>query len=144
MGETDYARVEVRRVDRPGAGSAAWSVCLAVREADVLVRLPGHYGAVLAGRLRDAERALAAGAFGGVHRTYRDEFLDLTAVDRDDGRAVALTSSARSPFRVSLLVPETELAPLAALLADADELVETLRQGLALVPDRLPDDFAER
>ncbi len=35
-----------------------------------------------------------------------------------------------------------DLRPLAELLESAHELVETLRRGISLVPDRLPEDFA--
>ena len=52
---------------------------------------------------------------------------------------VALSSTARSPVRVTVEVPRDELDDLAALLARAQELIETLRQGLGLVPDSLPE-----
>jgi hypothetical protein len=138
IGETELVRVEVRRVERGDGDADAWSVCLLVREGETLVRLPGHYGAVLAERLRDAAAAVAAGVAGGVRRTYRDEFLDLTAVDG----AVVLSSSMRSPLRVSLRLPEDDLDALAALLDGAAELVDTLRRGVSLVPDALPEELA--
>jgi hypothetical protein len=41
--------------------------------------------------------------------------------------------------RVTLEVPRGEVDELATLLAEAQALIETLRQGLGLVPDSLPD-----
>jgi hypothetical protein len=41
--------------------------------------------------------------------------------------------------RVTVEVPRDEVDELAALLTDAQTLIETLRQGLGLVPDSLPD-----
>jgi hypothetical protein len=41
--------------------------------------------------------------------------------------------------RVSVEVPRVEVDDLAALLAEAQQLIETLRQGLGLVPDSLPE-----
>jgi hypothetical protein len=41
--------------------------------------------------------------------------------------------------RVTIEVPRGEIEELASLLAEAQQLVETLRQGLGLVPDSLPE-----
>jgi hypothetical protein len=40
---------------------------------------------------------------------------------------------------VTLEVPRGEVDELAGLLAEAQQLIETLRQGLGLVPDSLPE-----
>jgi hypothetical protein len=41
--------------------------------------------------------------------------------------------------RVTVEVPRDEADELALLLAQAQGLIETLRQGLGLVPDSLPE-----
>ncbi|HEX7526584.1 MAG TPA: hypothetical protein VF327_09765, partial [Gaiellaceae bacterium] len=66
-------------------------------------------------------------------------YLDLTALARDGEETLALSSTARSPVRVTVEVPRTELDPLGQLLDGAQLLIEELRQGLGLVPDSLPD-----
>jgi hypothetical protein len=91
---------------------------------------------VLADRIRGSAARFAPGA-----RLGRDEYLDLTALARDDEESLALTSTARSPVRVTLEVPRDELDPLAALLDEAQRLIEELRQGLGIVPDSVPDAF---
>jgi hypothetical protein len=96
--------------------------------------VPGHYPGVLAERL-----GAAAERFEPGRRLARDEYLDVTALVTDDLETVALSSSARSPVRVTLEVPRDEVEELASLLADAQQLIETLRQGLGLVPDSLPE-----
>ena len=63
----------------------------------------------------------------------------MTALSTDDVETVALSSSARSPVRVTVEVPRDEVDELALLLAEAQQLIETLRQGLGLVPDSLPE-----
>jgi hypothetical protein len=72
-------------------------------------------------------------------RLARDEYLDLTALARDGEETLALSSTARSPVRVTVEVPRDELLDLASLLEQAQQLIEELRQGLGLVPDSLPD-----
>jgi hypothetical protein len=72
-------------------------------------------------------------------RVARDEYLDLTALARDGEETLALSSTARSPVRVTVEVSRGELVELALLLERAQELIEQLRQGLGLVPDSLPD-----
>jgi hypothetical protein len=52
---------------------------------------------------------------------------------------LALSSTARSPVRVTIEVPRDEVEELASLLGDAQRLIETLRQGLGMVPDSLPE-----
>ena len=63
----------------------------------------------------------------------------MTGLIADGLETVALSSTARSPVRVTVEVPRDELDDLAALLTRAQELIETLRQGLGLVPDSLPE-----
>ena len=87
---------------------------------------------------RAARRARPSGSSPGA-RLARDEYLDVTASSTDGVETVALSSTARSPVRVTIEVPRDELDELAALLARAQELIETLRQGLGLVPDSLPE-----
>ncbi len=58
----------------------------------------------------------------------------MTGLIADGLETVALSSTARSPVRVTVEVPRDELDDLAALLTRAQELIETLRQGLGLVP----------
>lgn len=139
MGASGGVHVEVRRDVRAEEGFAGFSVCLAVDDGSFVVRLPGHYGAELAARLRDGEDALARGG-RGAWRTYRDEYLDLTALPEEE--ALVLSSSARIPLRLSVRLPRRDLAELAQLLERAHEVVDTLRHGVGLVPDRLPDGFA--
>jgi hypothetical protein len=42
--------------------------------------------------------------------------------------------------RVTIEVPRDEVDELAALLAEAQHVIETLRQGLGIVPDSLPEE----
>jgi hypothetical protein len=51
-----------------------------------------------------------------------------------------MSSTPRSPVRVSIEVPREELLPLADVLLSAQMLIEELRQGLGLVPDVIPDE----
>jgi hypothetical protein len=137
IGQTDSVAVAVLRHDRHDRhddGYRRWSVAIGLRGGEGTVHVPGHYPGVLAERLRSAEGRFAAGA-----RLGRDEYLDLTALSRDGEESLALSSSARSPVRVTVEVPRAELEPLADLLDDAQNLIEDLRRGLGLVPDRLPD-----
>ena len=60
---------------------------------------------------------------------------------RDGDETLAVSSSARSPVRVTLEVPRDELEDVARLLDRASELIEELRQGLGMVPDSVPDAF---
>jgi hypothetical protein len=111
-----------------------WSTSIGLRGGEATVSVPGHYPTVLAQRLRAADAGFAHGM-----RLGRDEYLDLTALARDGDETLALTSTARSPVRVTVEVPRTELEPLSQLLDGAQQLIEELRQGLGLVPDSLPD-----
>jgi hypothetical protein len=63
----------------------------------------------------------------------------VTALTTDGIDTIALSSTARSPVRVTVEVPRDEVDELALLLAEAQQLIETLRQGLGLVPDSLPE-----
>ena len=96
--------------------------------------MPGHYAGVLAERL-----AVAAERFAPGRRLARDEYLDVTALATDGIQTLALSSTARSPVRVTIEVPRGEIEELASLLAEAQRLIETLRQGLGMVPDSLPE-----
>jgi hypothetical protein len=96
--------------------------------------VPGHYAGVLAERLAAAGERFVPG-----RRLARDEYLDVTALSTDEIETLALSSTARSPVRVTVELPRGEVEELATLLADAQRLIETLRQGLGLVPDSLPE-----
>jgi hypothetical protein len=114
-----------------------WSAAIATRGGEATVHVPGHYPGVLAGRLRQADERWTPGA---KLPAGRDEYLELTALVRAyDEETLALSSSARSPVRVTVEVPRGELLELAAVLDQAQDLIEELRQGLGLVPDSLPD-----
>ncbi|HET7573228.1 MAG TPA: hypothetical protein VFJ77_11245 [Gaiellaceae bacterium] len=132
VGETESVAVAVLRHERRDDGYPRWSVSL--RRGEATVSVPGHYPGVLAERLRGAAERFGPGA-----RLRRDEYLDLTALARGDEETLALSSTARSPVRVTVEVPRAEIEGLADLLDAAQELIETLRQGLGLVPDSLPD-----
>ena len=79
IGETESVSVAVLRHDR-AEGYLRWSVAVGLRSGEATVHVPGHYPGVLAGRLRAADARFAAGA-----RLGRDEYLDLTALAREDG-----------------------------------------------------------
>jgi hypothetical protein len=96
--------------------------------------VPGHYAGVLAERLGAASERFAPG-----RRLARDEYLDITALATDDAETIGLSSTARSPVRVTVEVPLDEADGLALLLAEAQRIIETLRQGLGMVPDSLPE-----
>jgi len=134
IGDTDSVSVCVLRHERGEPGYGMWSAAIGLRGGEATVAVPGHYPGVLAPRLRAADRAFSPGT-----RLGRDEYLDLTALVRAGEETLALSSTARSPVRVTVELPRTEIAPLAVLLDDAQRLIEELRQGLGLVPDSLPD-----
>jgi hypothetical protein len=139
IGTSGGVLVEVLRDERMQDGFAGFGVALAEDGGSFVVRLPGHYAAELAARLREAEEELAAGGRGS-RRTYRDEYLDLTVLPAED--ALVLSSSARIPLRLSVRLAGRDLTELGQLLERAHEVVDTLRQGVGLVPDRLPEGFA--
>jgi hypothetical protein len=142
IGATDHVSVTVHRDER-ATGYGQWAVAVRLPSAEATLRLPGHYADELAARLRAAETRVADGAPRHPVRLSRDEFLDVSVYRRDDGEDVlALTSSARSPLRVTLELPLEGIEPLALLLDRAHELVETLRRGVGLVPDTLPESLA--
>jgi hypothetical protein len=137
IGDTDSVGVAVIRHERREAGYPMWSAAIATRGGEATVHVPGHYPGVLAQRLRQADERWVPGA---KLPAGRDEYLELTALVRAyDEETLALSSSARSPVRVSVEVPRSELAELANLLEHAQSLIEELRQGVGLVPDSLPD-----
>ena len=135
IGDTDSVAVAVLRHERD-EGYRRWSVAVGLRSGEATLHVPGHYPGVLAARLRSADARFEPGA-----RLGRDEYLDLTALAREDDETLALSSSARSPVRVTLEVPRGELEPLARLLIEAQQLIEELRGGLGAVPDSVPDAF---
>ncbi|HEY2354857.1 MAG TPA: hypothetical protein VGH79_08180 [Gaiellaceae bacterium] len=134
IGVTSSCAVTVLRQDGAESGYGGWSAAVGLLGGEATVRVPGHYAGLLAETLRSADVRFAAGA-----RLSRDEYLDVTGLIVDGLEMVALSSTARSPVRVTVEVPRDELDDLAALLTRAQELIETLRQGLGLVPDSLPE-----
>jgi hypothetical protein len=133
IGSTDAVEVAVIRHERR-EGYLEWTVSRALRGGEGTVHVPGHYPSVLAERLRAADDRFVPGG-----RLGRDEYLDLTALAREGDQTLAISSTARSPVRVSVEVPRAELRELANLLDHARHLIEELRQGVGLVPDSLPD-----
>jgi hypothetical protein len=136
IGETDSVAVAVLRHERREAGYPMWSAAIATRGGEATVHIPGHYPGVLADRLRQADARWSPGA---KLPAGRDEYLELTALVREDEETLALSSTARSPVRVTVEVDRSELHELANLLDHAQGLIDELRQGLGLVPDSLPD-----
>jgi hypothetical protein len=134
IGVTETCTVQVLRHEGDGAGYGAWSTTIGLRSGDATIRIPGHYAGVLAERLGTAAERFAPGA-----RLARDEYLDVTGLATDDVETLALSSTARSPVRVTVEVPRDEVDELASLLAEAQQVIETLRQGLGLVPDSIPE-----
>jgi len=137
IGETESIAVAVLRHEAREAGYPQWSVALTTSGGEATVHVPGHYPGVLAARLRQADARFAPGA---KLPAGRDEFLDLTALVRRNEETLALSSTPRSPVRVSIEVPRGELQPLADVLDESQALIEELRQGLGLVPDVIPDE----
>lgn len=135
IGVTESCAVAVVRHDGGGDGYGSWSVTIGLRSGEATIRVPGHYAGVLAERLGAAAERFAPG-----RRLARDEYLDVTALATDGVETLALSSTARSPVRVTVEVPRDEIDELAALLAQAQQVIETLRQGLGLVPDSLPEE----
>lgn len=134
IGVTESCVVAVLRLEGAGDSYASWSTTIGLRSGEATIRVPGHYAGVLAERLVAATERFAPG-----RRLARDEYLDVTALVTDGVETLALSSTARSPVRVTVEVPRDEADELASLLADAQRLIETLRQGLGLVPDSLPE-----
>ena len=134
IGVTETCTVQVLRHEGDGAGYGAWSTTIGLRSGEATIRIPGHYAGVLAERLGTAAERFAPGA-----RLARDEYLDVTGLATDDVETLALSSTARSPVRVTVEVPRDEVDELASLLAEAQQVIETLRQGLGLVPDSIPE-----
>ena len=134
IGDTDSVSVAVIRHERREAGYPRWSASIGLRGGEATISVPGHYPGVLSQRLRAAQERFAPGA-----RLGRDEYLDLTALVRAGEETLALSSTARSPVRVTVEVARDELEQLAQLLDAAQRLIDELRQGVGLVPDSLPD-----
>ena len=136
IGETDSIVVAVLRHEARDPGYAMWSAAIGLHGREATVHVPGHYPGVLAQRLRKADERFTPGA---RLPAGRDEYLDLTALVREREETLALSSTARSPVRVTVEVPRGELGELATLLEHAQNLIEELRKGVGLVPDSLPD-----
>ncbi len=136
IGETYSVAISVLRHENREAGYPMWSASIATRGGEATVHVPGHYPGVLATRLRLADERFVPGA---KLPAGRDEYLELTALVREDEETLALSSSARSPVRVTVEVLRSELHELANLLDHAQQLIEELRLGVGLVPDSLPD-----
>lgn len=134
IGVTSSCAVTVLRQDGAESGYDGWSAAIGLLGGEATVRVPGHYAGLLADAMRSADLRFAPGA-----RLARDEYLDVTGLVVDGLEMVALSSTARSPVRVTVEVPRAELEDIAELLTRAQELIETLRQGLGLVPDSLPE-----
>ena len=134
VGATPSCAVHVLRHDDGGDGYRSWSATIGLRSGEATIRVPGHYAGVLAERLGAATERFAPG-----RRLARDEYLDVTALATDDVETIGLSSTARSPVRVTVEVQLDEADALALLLAEAQRLIETLRQGLGMVPDSLPE-----
>ena len=134
VGATPSCVVQVLRHDDGADGYGSWSATIGLRSGEATIRVPGHYAGVLAERLGAATERFAPG-----RRLARDEYLDVTALATDDVETIGLSSTARSPVRVTVEVPLDEADGLALLLAEAQRLIETLRKGLGMVPDSLPE-----
>ena len=134
VGATASCAVHVLRHDDGGDDYGSWSATIGLLSGEATIRVPGHYAGVLAQRLATAPERFAPG-----RRLARDEYLDITALATDDVETIGLSSTARSPVRVTVEVPLGEADELALLLAEAQRLIETLRQGLGMVPDSLPE-----
>ena len=134
VGATATCAVHVLRHDDGGDGYGSWSATIGLRSGEATIRVPGHYAGVLGERLGAVPERFEPG-----RRLARDEYLDLTALTTDDVETIGLSSTARSPVRVTVEVPLEEADELASLLADAQRLIDTLRQGLGMVPDSLPE-----
>jgi hypothetical protein len=134
VGTTASCAVRVLRHDDGGDGYGSWSATIGLRSGEATIRVPGHYAGVLADRLESAAERFEPG-----RRLARDEYLDITALATDDVETIGLSSTARSPVRVTVEVPLDEAHELASLLAEAQRLIDTLRQGLGMVPDSLPE-----
>ena len=134
IGATGSVVVSVLRHEQQASGYGMWSASIGLESGEATVHVPGHYPGVLAARVRAADATFAPGT-----RLGRDEYLDLTALARHGEQTLALSSTARSPVRVTVEVPRSELADLANFLEHAQQLIEELKQGLGLVPDSLPD-----
>jgi hypothetical protein len=134
VGATASCAVHVLRHDNGGDGYGSWSATIGLRSGEATIRVPGHYAGVLAERLGSASGRFVPGV-----RLARDEYLDITALVTDDVETIGLSSTARSPVRVTIEVPLEEADALALLLAEAQRLIDTLRQGLGMVPNSLPE-----
>src|SRR3954451_412506 len=134
IGITSSCAVTVLRQDGAETGYDGWSAAIGLLGGEATVRVPGHYAGLLGDVLRSADLRFVAGS-----RLARAEYLEVTGLMVDGLETVALSSTARSPVRVTVEVPRAELDDLATLLEQAQQLIEELRQGVGLIPDSLPD-----
>ena len=107
IGETGSIVVAVLRHDRRDPGYAMWSAAIGLRGREATVHVPGHYPGVLAQRLRQSNERFVPGAHLPAGR---DEYLELTALVRQGQETLALSSTARSPVRVTVEVPRRSSA----------------------------------
>jgi hypothetical protein len=110
IGVTASCTVSVVRHDGREDVYGSWSATIGLRSGEATIRVPGHYAGVLAERL-----GAAAERFEPGRRLARDEYLDVTALATDDVETLALSSTARSPVRVTIEVPRDEVDELASL-----------------------------
>src|SRR4029079_16919540 len=92
--------VAVLRHDGGGESYGSWSATIGLRSGEATIRVPGHSAGVLAARLGAAAERFAPG-----RRLARDEYLDVTALATDGVETLALSSTARSPLRVTVEGP---------------------------------------
>src|SRR5438045_4332379 len=104
VGATASCAVHVLRHDNGGDGYGSWSATIGLRSGEATIRVPGHYAGVLAERL-----GAAAEQFEPGRRLARDEYLDVTALATHSVETLALSSTARSPVRVTREVPRGEV-----------------------------------
>src|SRR3954452_1823976 len=123
IGATDSVSVAVLRHERREAGYPMWSAAIATRGGEATVHVPGHYPGVLAQRLRQADARWSPGA---KLPAGRDEYLELTALGRGEEERLPLSSTARSPVRVTVDVYRSALLELASLLDHAQRLIDEL------------------
>ena len=100
IGVTASCSVAVLRQDGAESGYGGWSATIGLLSGEATVRVPGHYAGLLGDVLRGADERFAPGA-----RLARDEYLDVTGLIANGLETVALSSTARSPVRVTVEVP---------------------------------------
>ena len=132
IGESGPLRVEVRRL---GPTS---TICLLA--GSTTLAFAGEYGLDLATRLRQADLTLALRPARAPLLVYANELVEISA---GSTAVEAIASDADAAPRVSLRLPQRELAPLAGLFEHAHRAVTMLRAG-APAQDAQPDEFVSR